>query len=545
MAPATAGRPFPFKEIRRMEHRYYNACSAGIALLILFVFCALPGCSREDGGEISFLVRKDRLPRKDSGGQITDFSQLAGKKVGVITGSSYDVLQREQLPFAIPEYFNNFTDQLEALKSGKIAGIILDEPIARDIMTKNTAVTCIKEVLRSDGYAFAFSKTRADLHQQVNAALMEMQDAGTLKKLDDKWFAKDDSGKVLPDLKLDGKNGTIRFATDSESPPFSYIKDGRIVGYDIEIAMTIAEKLGLKPEIINMDFGAIIPSLVSGKTDMAGACITVTKERAQSVLFSLPNYSGGVLVMVASGSGGQDKTGGFWSGLAESFKRTFLIENRYRLVLQGLWITIVISIFSGILGTILGFGVCMMRRAKTRWANIPAKVFIRTIQGTPMVVLLMILYYIIFGNVDISGVAVAIIGFAVSFAAYVSEMMRAGIDAVDKRQHEAAEAIGFNKVQVFTRITFPQAVRHVLPVYKGELITMLKMTSIVGYIAVQDLTKMSDIIRSRTYEAFFPLIATALIYFFVAWSLAYLLSLVEMRVDPKQRKRIVKGVVVP
>jgi len=123
--------------------------------------------------------------------------------------------------------------------------------------------------------------------------------------------------------------------------------------------------------------------------------------------------------------------------------------------------------------------------------------------------------------------------------------MRTGIDAVDKGQQEAAYAIGFSRFQVFERITFPQAARHVLPVFKGEFISMLKMTSVVGYIAIQDLTKMSDIIRSRTYEAFFPLLATALIYFVMAYAMAWLLSRVEIRVDPKRRKRIVKGVVRP
>ena len=137
---------------------------------------------------------------------------------------------------------------------------------------------------------------------------------------------------------------------------------------------------------------------------------------------------------------------------------------------------------------------------------------------------------------------VAVIGFSINFAAYVSEMMRTGIDAVDKGQHEAAVALGFNRFQVFSKITLPQALRHELPVFKGEFVSMLKMTSVVGYIAIQDLTKMSDIIRSRTYEAFFPLIATALIYFAIAYAMTALLSLVELKIDPKQRKRVVKGV---
>ena len=300
-------------------------------------------------------------------------------------------------------------------------------------------------------------------------------------------------------------------------------------------------------EVINMELTALIPSLAGNKCDMAGCGITVTPERALSVLFSDPHYAGGVVVMVESGNGGKalasDAGPGFMSDLAESFRRTFVTEDRYKLVLQGIQVTLLISVLSAFFGTLLGFGVCTLRRAKSAWATVPAKIFIRSIQGTPIVVLLMILYYVVFGGVDINAVFVAIIGFSVNFAAYVSEMMRTGIDAVDKGQHEAAVALGFNKVQVFAKITFPQAVRHSLPVFKGEFISMLKATSIVGYIAIQDLTKMSDIIRSRTYEAFFPLIATALIYFAIAYVMTFLLSLVELKIDSKQRARVVKGVV--
>ncbi|MEG1193685.1 MAG: ABC transporter permease subunit, partial [Clostridia bacterium] len=130
-----------------------------------------------------------------------------------------------------------------------------------------------------------------------------------------------------------------------------------------------------------------------------------------------------------------------------------------------------------------------------------------------------------------------------NFGVYVSEMMRTGIDAVDKGQIEAAHALGFTRMRTFRKITFPQAARHFLPVFKGEFISMVKMTSVVGYIAIQDLTKVSDIIRSRTLEAFFPLIATAVLYFLVANLLTVLLSWLEVSLDPKRRSRTVKGVV--
>lgn len=143
---------------------------------------------------------------------------------------------------------------------------------------------------------------------------------------------------------------------------------------------------------------------------------------------------------------------------------------------------------------------------------------------------------------DISEILVAIIGFSINFAAYSSEMMRTGIETVDKGQSEAALSMGYTKGQTFFKIVFPQAARNFIPVLKGEFISMVKMTSVVGYIAVQDLTKVSDIIRSRTMEAFFPLIMTAVIYFAVANVMTAALSFVERKVTPKRNRRRLKGV---
>ena len=504
------------------------------------------------GGVVVMVAAGGDAGRKDehalkAADRITDIVQLAGKKVGVQTGTTYETVLKDRIPKAVPMYFTNFTDQIEAVKTKKIAGFLVDEVAAQNMIRQTHGLTYIRKWLRTNEYAFALAKDQLQLRSQVNAVLQDLRNDGTLKKLEAKWFGANDAVKVLPEQEFEARSGVIRFATNSDCAPFAYVKNGKLVGYDIEVATLIAAKLGRRLEIQDMDFAVIIPSLKSGKSDMAGAFIAITRERAQSVLFSIPNYSGGTVVMVAAAADDVKSASpdSFWSGLNKSFQRTFMVEDRYKLVLQGLQVTLVISILSAIFGTLLGFGVCMMRRAKTRWANIPARVFIRTIQGTPIVVLLMILYYIVFGSMDINAILVAIVGFSINFAAYVSEMMRTGMDAVDKGQHEAAYAIGFNKIQVFTKITFPQAARHVLPVFKGEFISMLKMTSVVGYIAIQDLTKMSDIIRSRTYEAFFPLIATALIYFVIAYAMTHLLSRVEMSVDPKRRKRVVKGVVRP
>ena len=161
-----------------------------------------------------------------------------------------------------------------------------------------------------------------------------------------------------------------------------------------------------------------------------------------------------------------------------------------------------------------------------------------------MVVLLMILFYIIFGSVSISGVAVAVIGFTLTFGAAVFGLIRMGVGTIDRGQYEAAYALGHSSRHTFFRIILPQAIPHILPAYQGEIVSLIKATAIVGYIAVQDLTKMGDIVRSRTYEAFFPLIAVTVIYFVLEMLLGFAVGCIRIRVDPKMRKpeKILKGI---
>ena len=156
----------------------------------------------------------------------------------------------------------------------------------------------------------------------------------------------------------------------------------------------------------------------------------------------------------------------------------------------------------------------------------------------------MILYYIIFGSVSINGIAVSVIGFTLTFGAAVFGLLKMGVGAVDHGQYEAACALGYSNRRTFFRIILPQALPHVLSAYKGEIVGLIKATAIVGYIAVQDLTKMGDIVRSRTYEAFFPLIAITVIYFVLEGLIGFLVSRIGVNINPKRRRPadILKGV---
>ena len=166
------------------------------------------------------------------------------------------------------------------------------------------------------------------------------------------------------------------------------------------------------------------------------------------------------------------------------------------------------------------------------------------VQGMPMVVLLMILYYIVFGNVSISGILVSVIGFTLTFASSVFSLLKLGVGTVDRGQYEAAYALGYPNRRTFFRAILPQALPHILPAWKGEIVNLIKATAIVGYIAVQDLTKMADIVRSRTFEAFFPLIAITVIYFILEELIGLLISRISININPKRRspESILKGV---
>jgi polar amino acid transport system substrate-binding protein len=172
-----------------------------------------------------------------------------------------------------------------------------------------------------------------------------------------------------------------------------------------------------------------------------------------------------------------------------------------------------------------------------RILNAIGRVYISIVRGTPVLVLLMLIFYVVFASVDINPVLAATVAFGMNFGAYVSEIFRTGIEGVDRGQTEAGIAMGFTKVETFLHVVLPQTVRRILPVYKGEFISLVKMTSIVGYIAVQDLTKASDIIRSRTFDAFFPLIMVAILYVAISWILMQVLEHLERMTDPKLKRR--------
>ena len=476
-------------------------------------------------------------------GRYATAESLNGKPIGIQTGTSFDAVAAAFLPDSPISYLNNKADLNNALMSGKIEAFLVDEPVIKAQMHENNQLTYIPQLLESYDFAYVFPKTEEGgrVCQQLNEYLSTIRANGTLAEIDNKWFSGGTGDKTIPDYSnFPAVNGTLKMATEALYEPFVYILNNEIVGYDIDIAARFCEAYGYGLEITDMNFDAILPSIVSGKCDFGGVGITITEERAKSVLFSDPNYTGGVVLAVLRED--TAKTPGFWDSLSASFDKTFIREQRWKLFLEGVGTTLLITLLSALFGTILGFLVFMLCRNGNRFANLVTGACTWLIQGMPMVVLLMILYYVVFGSTSLGGVPVAIFGFTLTFGASVLSLLRMGVGAVDKGQYEAASALGYSNLRTFFRIILPQAIPHVMPSYKGEIISLIKATAIVGYIAVQDLTKMGDIVRSRTYEAFFPLIAITVIYFLLEILLAWLVRLIPADARSKKHKSLLKGV---
>ena len=413
----------------------------------------------------------------------TSLSELEDKRIGMGTGSVQALQAEERFPNAEHYYFSSSTDMLNALRTGKIDAYADAEALASYMMGENPDLAILPEKLADGmkvGAIFPKTEEGRKLCDEYSEFIRKIKENGTYDEIRDAWIGSDESKRIAPDYKnLPGPNGTLSMATDVLSIPFIY---------------------ALEPVI--MDFPAIVPAVSTGKCDFASGGSAFTDERAESVYFSEPTYEGGSVIAILQDPGASEGVG-FWSSIRSSFEKTFIREGRWKLFVEGTRNTLVITILSALFGTILGFALYLFCRKGGKAADKITGLFLWLLRGMPMVVLLMILYYIVFSEIDVNGLIVAIIGFTLTFGAGMYGMLCTGVDAVGTGQSEAAL-----------------------------------------YIAVMDLTKMGDIVRSRTYEAFFPLIAVTVIYFILAGALTRIVDRFTRYTDPKRRpaEEILKGV---
>jgi len=223
-------------------------------------------------------------------------------------------------------------------------------------------------------------------------------------------------------------------------------------------------------------------------------------------------------------------------GIKESFVSNLILEDRWKLMLAGLDVTLEVSVLSLLFGTLAGALLCFMRMSRNRVVSGTAKGYIELMRSLPLLLLLLVLFYLVFASSSLGKIQVAIVCFSLYFGAYFCEIFRSGIQGVDKGQWEAGAALGMGKGLVLRKIILPQALFRMLPVYKNQMTALIKATSIVGYVSIMDITKTSDLIRSRTFDAFFPLLLTAIVYLLLSWLFGLLADALQKRFTPKSRK---------
>ena len=516
---------------------------------------------------------------------VNSFGDLNNSKIviGVEKDTNAFLRAVETFPRASMRRYDDPTAMTQALKNGEVDAIAHDRPYLEYFASVDPDFVVLSDSVGENSIAVAAPPGQPELLRQTNEFISIFRGERAVEDLDERWDGAfkpvDSTAKSLADdmyerwfKSSDSQLPEIPPPSDPinagrpyvagialDNPPVGFVEDdGEAAGYEVEFVKRLALYMNAEIVVRPLLFEELSPALNSEAVDLGFGFLDSDSSRLSYAVFSEPYINAPTAVMVCRDRlVADDRPVVYCAGMApaqitvdqltftqrikRSFEKTFLVDNRWKLFWKGLLVTIYITVVATVLGTLLAVLQCWMRRSKLAWLRYPAKTYIAFMQGTPILVILLVLYYVVFTKLSISGEMVAAIALALNFAAYAGEQMRTGVDGIDKGLIEAAVALGFGRFDVFRKIIFPIACRRIMPVYKGEFISLLKTTSIVGYVAIQDLTKASDIVRGRTYEAFFPLIATAIIYLVTAHLLASGFAYLEYRLDPVTRRKRAKG----
>lgn len=480
---------------------------------------------------------------------------LDGKTAGVMTGTPQDSFAQSAFPNAKLEYFNNMADLALALHMKKVDFIVLPTTNYYSLAEQYPEFGYLDMPIVELDIGAIFPKTEEadELRAKFNAYIAEIKESGELEELQNYWLYPKDWENI--DLPTAGENGVLNLATVNTLKPFSFMLNGRNAGFDMAVLAGFGKEYGYGFHIEDVDFAGVLSGIAADKYDIAAGQIAWTQERAQSVVYSDFLYTMVIVPIIntdsirtedtimahdadgdtskGTASIGQQTSG---NALFTSIRRTLLEQDRWKSVLNGLGVTLLITAAGFALANVLGALFCAMAMSQTRLFRTAAGVYSALMQGLPVVVILMLLYYVVFGHSRTSNTAVAILGFGLIFGAYMAQLFESGIGSVDKGQWEAALASGLTRRQTFRGIVLPQAVRAMLPGYFSNLISLMKGTAVVGYIAVTDLTKAGDIIRSSTFEAVVPLMSVAVIYLVMAGLLLLIMRLLRGRLERKLTK---------
>ncbi|MCR4825139.1 MAG: ABC transporter permease subunit [Bacteroidales bacterium] len=443
--------------------------------------------------------------------EVHSLDDLRDGRIGVLTGLAH----RQDLQEAFPDAtFMNFEDlplMCMALQGQRIDALVCLEPGLEELLKGNPGFMELPGLSIRDSVCVAFRMEDADLADAFDDFLEEIRADGRMEQLQANWFG---PGAPRSFYHPHIKTGTpLRVGIEVGQSGLTVMEDEEETGFEPELMRRFADHLERPVRFIEMTGTGMIPALASGRVDALVDAITPTYERGQSVRFSRPYYSCDLHLVVLNPDYVPEVKR---QTLGEVLRTNLIDEGRYMLILKGLWYTLVIMFCSVLLGTLLGALLCWMLLGRSKALKKFAHGYCELIEGIPIVVLLLFMFYVVFAAAPVAAVVVAIVTYSLHFAAGACESFHNGIESVPRGQFEGGLALGFTQLDTLRYVMLPQATRQILLLFKGKSVALIENTAIVGFIAIQDLTKVTDIIRTQTYNSLIPLVVVGVLYFLLA-----------------------------
>jgi len=502
-------------------------CRKRTFTIVLLLLCLLLcGCGK----------KKDKPEEK----QLTQMDELNSPDVtiGVVSGYIFDDVVKRTLPEAKVMAFSSLKEAYQALRTGKIDAVADDEPVIRARLRSDSSITMLEGFLETSEYAFIFPKNEKGerLSSELGLYVETLRENGGLTELDEKWFGSSTHNKKSIDFRmLPAGKETLHLACDTDSVPFSYVSAGVPVGYEIDLIIGFCQEKGYGLEIEITDFADVMAGTADGRYDAGCGAVTVTEDRKADHIFGSPDYSGGVSLAVRKieehGAGPDERFG--W---IPAFRRAFLENGRYKRFFKGILTTLMITGLAILFG--LPFGILLYGISRRRGLLLRglARFIGWLLYGTPAVMLMLILYYMYYRDLYAGGVIAAVIGFTLTFGCGVYRCIaRYAREAEDGTLERHYRVLAVTNKEFYQRLRKASG-KAILYDLREGIILLLKTTALVGYMAVEDMTRVFDEIRKDSLETMVPLIITALAYFILVQLLSGLLGLLLRRIDHNSGK---------
>lgn len=453
-------------------------------------------------------------------------------KIGALIGTTFQKSIHSVYPQAQILYYENLSLMCLALKKGQIDAFVCMSNGSNDLLSKNPGIRHYQTpVALHDTSAMVFRQTDLVLEIQFNTFLDSIKANGTLERIRNNWFAADAPRKEYHPTVTQGE--PINVGVETGQSFSTLLIDDEVTGFEPELLLRFGDYINRPVHLVEMRSVGMIPALLSGRLDMIANNVTPTLARSKNLLFSQPYDIYPVCFCVYDPSIISEQKAPF----GETVKQNIFEEKRYMLILEGLLNTLIITFLSIVFGYLGGL-LLVIAKQRGRITKRFAEFYCEFIESIPIVVLLLFMFYVVFATSHMSAMTVAVITFSLYFTVGAADAIERSADSVDKGQLEAGVAMGFKQLQVLAYILVPQAADEFFSQFRNKAVGLIENTSIVGFIAIKDMTMVTDLIRSQTYNSLIPLAIVAALYFGIAFGITKSFEIMAGKFSYKKRNRI-------